>query len=286
MYCLLALFALALASCSQQKFREVIELDPTNEKHAQYHRLIENQDVDGIPFPEGSQLIDLGNSKSRIVLPKGYHYIGFSQERSRTFLFDDGEITCECNKGTGCGPVKSGDKLFCGMADACSVCSKTVSRASTNEILDIIGIYKDGEPTIRFAVTQLKGDEFMQRLQTNKKAYFPSLNPAIFNLEDVKNDVMGLYNMIYNNNIPSFILNNEKMPKGYKYAQVEIYGNSALIPVPENSIMEFGISYFEDEADGTACKCKAGKGCILKGYKWLGIEYCDATGCSKCSMSF
>jgi len=122
-------------------------------------------------------------------------------------------------------------------------------------------------------------------MQTTTPAYYPAMNPAIFEFQMVKDHIMELYNMIYDNNIPSFILNNETVPTaGYKRVQVEIFGNNALIVMPTASIQSSMISYLDGE--NTACNCKKGTGCVLKSILFGHVQYCDATGCTKCTMSF
>jgi len=93
--------------------------------HAKYLRLIENQEVNRIPFPEGSRLIDLGNNKSRILLPNDYHYVIKSRASGAVSDITTTDVTCECTKGSGCASLKYAGKVYCRMGDSCDAAFKS-----------------------------------------------------------------------------------------------------------------------------------------------------------------
>jgi hypothetical protein len=93
-------------------------------------------------------------------------------------------------------------------------------------------------------------------------------------------------------------MNNQPMPStGFKYQQIEIYGNSCLVVVPDVlpnehflNTLSRAVSFLTIDIDaGVACSCKKGTGCKLDKTSiplYGTIYYCNAGDCTKCAMSF
>ena len=236
----------------------------------------------GIPFPSGSKAVRNEDNTFTINLPKDYFYIVVDEKGEFFKINYSGSVTCKCNGG-GCSPVAQGGSVYCVMAD-CSVCVKFSSMKNNtgeNVNVEIVGIYQENESSIKFLVDNYSKEPLNKSIEIKKdEIYFKNMISTFEKYKELNNDFMDIYNLIYDNKIPDFILKNADLPNdNYKYVYASVYGNLMLIPVPNTS--EF--SNFKTAA-GASCKCNSGSGCIKKSL--LGAKYCDAGDCSSCTLNF
>jgi hypothetical protein len=274
-------FSFLLAGCQKERNLAIKELNP--EKDARLIAGILQSSEDGIPFPEGTKVLELESGDTKLILPDGYHFI--MTDLATGELVDPGEdeeagVTCTCTKGSGCSPVKFRKKYYCVMEDGCSSCDKSTTSA-TGAKVKISGIYNEEEGIsilVKTAAAGLKKELTSTIDQTTGNA-----GTALFKIPGIKEELLQLYNFIYEDNIPAFITANEKtIPKGYGYIAVSIRGNIAAIPVPEDMIAE---NYYRVDDEGKpSCKCNDANpvGCEKDSY--FGATFCEAKGCKSCSL--
>ena len=271
-------------SCDKESNEIIVEeLDPSNDVQASILEIIDQTGDKGIPFPEGAKAFDNGDGSVTIKLFEGYKFVLLEEGTSKMLPpVEEVGVTCTCNKGSGgCSPVKAKGSYYCVMNDNCSNCTKSTS--SANRAVKIIGVYNP-EMAISFIskTNDVKG--LKSALYTQQEAVYGNFFPELLELEEVKSSLLELYNAIYSDNIPEFVLNNSnKIPKGYSYVKVNIYGNEAVIPVP-NEYVDENMSALppEEEVGGVSCKCNKGKGCKLD--SMLGVKYCNAGNCTSCTL--
>lgn len=276
---LLGLFA----SCKKEQQVQVRELD--NVADAKTIQSIKQSGDNGIPFPVGSIAVKLSDGRTKIVLPKGYKFL-MVNPKTDVLVDDDGEaagVTCTCTSGTGCSPVKYKGKYYCVMGENCSVCDKTTSSES-GETVEIVGVYK-----VNSGITVLsKSFEtgLKAELTSMKSSLVGNVSAALFQIPIVKQELLDLYKFIYGEKIPSFILTNEgRIPQGYKYIAISVYGNEAAIPVPASQVDETVYVIDEGKDGAAACKCNDAKPTGCKKSSFLGAVFCDAGSCTSCSLN-
>lgn len=278
------------------------EIEPQNLTDKEIINLIEANNLKGTPFPEGSKIIKTNDPSTSIIkLPEDVFYV-IEDTNGETTLASETSLTCKCTQGTGCSPLIYKGDSFCVMNSGCKVCSQ--SNGYTDEIspegkgtlkksliqkqnINIVGVLDK-----RKGVTILGNNDNMfitKKLETNSY----TISSSFFNNKEVKEELKNLYELIYNGNIPQFIINNEVTPSDYGYASVNFYGNYIKIPIPKNynKIMNKGVEstnsnpvdeIFVEDGGGT-CKCTQGSGCVYK--SMLGAKYCDAGNCKTCTLT-
>lgn len=271
-------------SCNKESNEIAVEeLDPNNDIQASILEIINQTGDKGIPFPEGSKAFENKDGSVTIKLPEGYQFI-LSEESTSRMLPPEDEVgvTCTCNQGSGgCSPVKAKGSYYCVMNDNCSNCSKSVSKA--NKTVNILGVYKPEEGISFISNNEVEG--LKSSLYTSKEDVYGNFFPELLSIEEVKKSLLELYTIVYSDKIPEFILtNSNRIPKGYSYVKVNIYGNEAVIPVPNDYVDESMRALPpEDEVGGVSCTCNKGKGCKLS--SMLGVKYCDAGSCTSCTLN-
>lgn len=271
-------------SCKKEQQLQVRELDEIAD--AKIIQSIKQTGDKGIPFPDGSIAVKLSDGRTKIVLPEGYSFLMVDPETAE--LIDDGGeeeagVTCTCNTGTGCSPVKYKGKYYCVMGENCSVCTKSTSRIS-GETVKIAGVYRKNSGITVLSKTPETG--LKAELTSTKKDIIGNASSALFQIPNVKQELLDLYKFIYGKEIPSFILNNEQqIPKGYKYIAINIYGNEAAIPVPASQVDESEYVVDDGEDGAITCKCNDSKPTGCKKDSFLGAVFCDAGSCRSCSLN-
>lgn len=261
---------------------------PQNEE--QSHSLKSESDyegVRGVPAPDGSQLNWNEDNSLSIKLPNNYTFIIL--EENQVSLAASGPsvtITCTCTDGNGdCNSVAGFGQYFCAMGKGCKTCTKDVKGVSIKSI-EILGVLNENHAPIQFLVSELSNDEIMSRYETTN-FYFANLKAEIFDYENAEQDLLDLYSLLYDGNIPSFILNNEPLPtSGYTYLKASYYGNLVYIPVSVDIVNDHPnmISLSGTSMAAASCSCKSGNsGCKLK--TKLGAKYCEAESCKSCSLT-
>lgn len=149
---------------------------------------------------------------------------------------------------------------------------------------ELVGLI-DEESGITFLSRTDFSDHFFTQTSLEKSLLSNASFSEMFEIEGVKHNLMGTYKFIYPDGIPSFILNNEKIPKGFTLVKVNIFGNLAAIPIPENYVQSFHfeIDTEHDPDGGFSCKCYSGSsGCIKRTF--MGAKFCEAKDCTSCSL--
>lgn len=286
------IFALLLlcnlfASCKKEEQVQVRELDEVAD--AKLIQSISQSGDDGIPFPDGSMAISLPDGRIKIVLPTGYKFLMIDPETSLV-IEDDGEggeeeagVTCSCTSGSGCSPVKFKRKYYCVLGETCTTCTKSTTRMSGARVL-IAGIYKPDDGIT--VLSKIKQDGLKGELTSVKKDLVGNATTALFQLKGVQQELRELYTFIYGKQIPGFILNNtDKIPAGYKYVAINIYGNEAAIPVPTSQIGDTEYIVDDGEGGGATCKCNDATPTGCKKDSFFGAVFCDAKDCRSCSLN-
>lgn len=288
---------LSLFSCSNND-----EIEPENLTDKEIINLIEKNNLKGTPFPDGSKIIKTEDPTTFIIkLPEEVFYV-VENSLGETSVVSETSVTCKCTQGTGCSPVIFKGDSFCVMNSGCRTCSQSTSyfeqispeaknmnttKFVNGDKINIVGVLDK-----RKGISVLGNKDNMiisKKLDTNSY----TMSSSFFNNSIVKEELKNLYELIYNGNIPQFIINNEETPMEYGYASVNFYGNYIKIPVPKNynKVMNKGIDNlntndsFQISIDdsGGSCKCTQGTGCVYK--SMLGAKYCDAGNCKTCTLT-
>jgi hypothetical protein len=274
-------------SCAKQSLVEVKELDPASD--AALIAGIEKGNDPGIPFPDGARVYhEAGKDKMRIVLPEGYAWLmtdiitdEWLEPADEGAGDDAAGVTCNCTSGSGCSPVKFKKKYYCVLGDGCNVCTRTTTRAS-GEPVKIAGIYNTSLGITLLTRTAAEG--LKAAVTSTRETIVGNAAPALFRVKGVKETLMQLYHFIYEDNIPDFIISNTgRIPPGYVYAAINIYGNLAAIPIPQ--AMADRDFYLADADGGSAtCRCNDANPGGCKKDSFLGAVFCDAGNCKSCSL--
>lgn len=269
---------LLLSGCRKESDLIVRELNP--DLDAKIIAGIVQSPEKGIPFPEGTKAMLTESGMVQLILPKGYHYIVTKAGSDDPQILNTEEalgVTCNCTKGNNCTPVKYKGKYYCVMGDGCSSCDKS---ATIDEIeVDVKGLYNENADITLLVKKQAQG---LAAMGTSTLAEtIGGANAALFKQPFVKEGLFKLYNFIYEDNIPSFIVNNEKnVPAGYRMVAVNIYGNIAGIPIPSNMMKD---NFLELDAK-TVCQCNDTSPVGCEKDSFFGAVYCEAKGCKSCSL--
>ncbi|MEY5068588.1 MAG: hypothetical protein RLZ47_450 [Bacteroidota bacterium] len=241
----------------------------------------------GIPFPDGSIVSSLDDNTMKIKLPK-FHKFLMTNPNNGEVIEETGEddgseigVTCNCTQGTGCSPVKYRRKYYCVSNDGCSTCVLKTSLIS-GEPIKIVGLYNPEEGVT--VITKAKETGIKGALTSTKADLIGIASINFFKINKVKQALLDFYRLIYEDQIPAFILNNDlKAPAGYKYIAINIFGNEAAVPVPNDKLDGSEIIIGNEEAD-FKCKCNDvnGKGCLKKTF--MGAQFCEAGSCHSCSL--
>lgn len=275
-----------LYSCKKQDRVQIRELNEVAD--AKLIQSIEQSGEDGIPFPDGSTAVSLPDGRIKIILPEGYKFLLLNPETLELVEgTDEGEeeagITCTCTSGTGCSPVKYKRKYYCVMGETCATCTKSTTRVSGEPVI-LAGVYNTNSGITVLSKTKAEG--LKGELTSLKSELLGNASSALFKVKGVRQELLDLYTFIYGKDIPDFILNNSgKIPAGYQYIAISIYGNEAAIPVPLAQITESEYVVSNPEDGGATCKCNdtTPKGC--KKDSFLGAVFCDAGGCRSCTLN-
>lgn len=264
-----------ITSCLQDENNQIDVIELKNEEDI--NKIIESGEI-GIPFPKGAQVIKF-EDKYLYKLPQNHYYLVKDIYGGEIFEVDMIGVTCNCTSGTGCSPVSYKGSSYCVMASGCHVCSKTItaSKTGTEYDVEVIGLINEN------VGVNFLGKENMFLVKSNKNnAFNHTLTKEFFDSEFVKNELLILNKLIYNDKIPEFILNNEiQIPNNYEYVNIDFYGNNFLFILPIEIIQELNLDIIEKSA--ASCSCLQGTGCKMK--KFLGAVYCDAGNCTVCSLS-
>jgi hypothetical protein len=275
-----AVLFINLPGCNKETLVEVRALDEKIDAKT-IELIIQNHDT-GIPFPEGSTATKMADGRVKITLPEGYKFL-MTDPRTGNIIGGDGSetgVTCNCTTGTGCSPVKYNGKYHCVIENNCKTCTKLTSLIDGTPVR-IDGVYQPDKAITMVSKEQQEG--FASELTSLRSELIGSAFPALFKLEDVKNQLFEIYHFIYGEQIPEFILKNEPIaPSGYQYIAINIFGNEAAIPMPIDKIGNS--EYIVAASGGVNCKCNdtTPKGCNL--HSTFGAKYCSSDGCKSCSL--
>lgn len=272
------IFLASFQSCETSNVIDVRELDPNSDKAI--IAAIAASGEKGIPFPEGSTVEIKEKGVFELKLPKGKKFI-FTDPITGNYI-DDGDaatVTCKCTTGSGCSPVKVRGSYYCVMGDKCSSCDKTVSLRGRNVLIDgIIDI--DKNITLLTRNADEKG--FRKDFTSTKNEAGSCATKGVLLSPVVQQSLKEFYNLIYEGEVPSFILSNsENIPKEYKYVVIDLFGNTAAIPFPVDKI---DTSMYLIDGGSESCKCNDAKPKGCKKESLMGAVYCDAGSCVSCSL--
>ncbi len=277
--CIMTLSVLFMACNVDENEIAVKTLDPIHD--AKRISEIVNSGNEGIPFPEGSKVMKMADGNFEIHLPNKVFFLvsdvnaSGTVDRRAVVEISDVSVTCSCSVGSGCSPVKVQGEYFCVMNSGCTTCTMSAAKIGSNQKIDIIGI-------IDYNV----GVSFVSEIESNltspiNKIISKGISEEVLSRTEVKKALLDFYTVIYDNDIPSFITDNESVPEGYSFAKVNLFGNAIMVPVKSNTFSrKLGIAEIEDSA--VSCFCSIGTGCIKKSY--LGAKYCDAGSCTVCTL--
>lgn len=218
----------------------------------------------GLPFPEGTSFSIVGNTLW-FDLPEPYYVLGIGKNGQ----FYRGEpgvtagVTCTCNEGAGCDPIKSDNDYGCLMKSGCSKCTKSSATivGTTQEMAQIIIV----DPEAYLFV-----DDFSDLDGRNLLPHAFINSPQISSLLADLNALM-----------PS------SSPQGKKVVFINALGYILPIEVPADDDFDTTSLSFVGGAgtgSGVTCTCNiAGKSCP-KDSKW-GVVWCNSDNCTSCTMT-
>lgn len=268
------IISINITSCLQDENSQIEVIELENEQDI--NKIIESGEI-GIPFPEGSQVFKY-DDKYLFKLPQDHYYLVKDKNSGEIFDVDMLGVTCSCTSGSGCSPVSYKGSSYCVMASGCHVCSKTTTASKNGFEYDVefIGLINE------IVGVNFLGKEDLFLVKSNNNKFNYSLTKEFFESEFVKNELHTLNKLIYNGNIPEFILNNDiQIPNNYEYVNIDFYGNNFLFILPIEIIKDLNLDIIEKSA--ASCSCSQGTGCKMR--KLLGAVYCDAGNCTICSLS-
>lgn len=217
-----------------------------------------------LPFPIGTEF-ELNENELKFTLPEPYYILGISAEGNlyRSVSGGSGGITCNCTKGSGCDPIKSGGDYGCLMKDGCYSCNKSTSSISGLDVELVEMIIMNPEYGIGI-------DSFSQ---LNNKSLLPE---SFMEAEEIVDLITGL-NSLMNN--PT---THEK-----KVVLLNAFGYILPLEIPsdlDNTSIYFRSNSGGDTGAGVSCSCNiAGKSCPKESK--FGVVWCNSNNCTSCSMS-
>lgn len=217
-----------------------------------------------INFPPGTNF-DLSGNVLRFDLPEPYYILGIDENGTfyRSEAGGGGSVTCECNQGSGCDPIKNGDDYGCLMKSGCSKCTKSTS--------SIIGV---GVALREIIVVHPEHDSWVNNFSKLNGQYL--LPPAFVDSDEVANFVAELRARI-----------GHSQSTARKVIFINMYGYIVPIEVPDDGEFDTtSVAFVSAEAAGGAgvtCSCNVSGSCP-KESKW-GVIWCNSDGCTKCTMS-
>ncbi|WP_234111724.1 hypothetical protein [Chryseobacterium sp. R2A-55] len=269
-------FGLLLSSCTRNEEINVKELTD----QVQIDNL-QKSGIRGIPFPKSSKAMRVKDDVTDIILPDDVFFIAkilSGENAGQVINTSVARVTCSCTKGSGCSPVVYSGNYYCVMNSGCTSCSMSTSANKNNESLQIVGIIDTRNPVKFFAKQESR---FTVKEVSVPNQYF--ISEDFFKNEYVKNEINNIYKFIYGENIPEFIkTNSNEIPDGYGYVKANFFGNEIMFPIEKKNAFMDGIALDFTLASKVSCNCSKGSGCKLGSI--LGTKYCDAGGCTVCTL--
>jgi hypothetical protein len=249
----------------------------------------------GLVLPIGTE-ISLHSNKPKtmhISFPGQYRFIGITVAQVAVEL-QDFDITCSCTSGTdGCSPFANSKASGCVNTGNCTTCTKKNSTSLDGADIEL----GDG------AIIDLSSDIHF----INNKAEVSEIPPAYPSLFFDSTVIQTLRSFVTaNGTSEAFAVadtsTNGKLPKGYVYLPVSVYGRSLLVPVrhstvsvikaldyiPASNVVSLqDVQQVEATTSGYSCSCSAGPGCVKYAYyiPFLGMNYfCSAGSCMSCTL--
>jgi hypothetical protein len=237
---------------------------------------------DGTFIPKGAKAYQLGN-QLRIEFPEGYLYVGSQVDLAgnRTIVSTQSvTITCSCDEGTGgCSPWSQGDKWGCTADSSCTKCTGT--RTEDPEQLKI------GKIIVRGDVIHLNEPlEFIDPREVNN---YPMAFSEMFDVPEIMNSLTDFLNGVIPEEDKKILENlepNDPIPPNFAKVPLKFMGRIVIIYLSKTNSIAARLS----QVTGASCDCSSGSGCILE-KEWLPpplggpITYCDALGCTTCSLT-
>lgn len=228
----------------------------------------QNAFLEDIKLPNNTKITKLDDSTLSIELPEGYRYQDKNNGKNSVGIRSF-EYTCTCSRAGGCSVFQTtGGKFGC-QDDSCNaVCSGSLGSgviihysAGVNFITDLEAINElpslDGDllnmPMVREAIAKFNRDIYGKD--------FMEITKTIDNLKNWKYET------------------DEYLPVtinifGYKAEYV--LANYKILPQKKQHV------YSKAALGAHKCECKVGTGCEASSS--LGVKYCKAGNCSKCTM--
>lgn len=260
------------------------------------YKLIEEIEYSGVgvPFPDGSLVTTTNDGIFELTLPDGYLYVVKTDNNRGWTTSPVIGITCTCNSGTGCNPVKFNNIFVCFMEETCSCCESQLKyKDESKQWIDVelVGmINKNAGITLLSDNPIPKDRKLFSYIIRHKDIIHGNAFEELFEM-DIVNDFLESTAVFFNeNNITPNV-----------YAFYNILGNVALIPfyLPDESIITYAdeqgshdiyamsVSLKSPPESVIKCECTSGSdGCIIE-KKWtpLGtLYYCNAGNCTSCSL--
>lgn len=249
-----------------------------------------------VKIPEGTEINKISENQSYLDLPEDIFFVASktNAKNSRVGIMALGGagVRCKCTEGSGCNPTVMGGDYACVMTTGCTSCDLSTSRVGDldssfdDELVRVKGLV-DYNQGITFLTESLSRDMMQNAFFSTKDKTYGSAFDELFELEKVRNGILEFYSLIYEGNIPQFILDNDKeLPDGYSYVAVNIYGNVAVMPFPNKKIEQQNrMAVVMDFSVGISCKCHEGSGCKKKSAGMGSVKYCDAGDCTDCELT-
>jgi hypothetical protein len=235
---------------------------------------------DGTFIPKGARAYQLGN-QLRIELPEGYLYVGSSIDLAgnRTIVSTQSvTIICTCDESTGgCSPWSQGDKWGCTAGSRCT--KYTGTRTENNEQLKVGNIIENGD------VISLK--EPLEFIQPREVGKYQSAFSEMFEVEEIYDELTDVLAMMIAPEDREIIANlslDDPLPANFSKVPLKFMGRIIFVNVSNS----FSMGARLNQVTEASCDCSAGSGCVLE-KMWVPgsgtITYCDALGCSSCSLT-
>jgi hypothetical protein len=235
-------------------------------------------------FPIGTRL-GIKGKKIEFELPEGYEIIVQvvnDNNSINTMRLVSGSITCSCKDGDGCNLYIIGDQSGCSTDGGCKKCimelNKVSDKEKTYELLDaqVVNFNQD----IQF----LLDEKDYQKLKTPKSFVFEDKKVLTY-----LNKFLSTYNTTKDGLAQKGLSMKTKSPL-YVYVPTNFLGLQILATLNKKkcSLTAQLLELKSMDNGGYTCTCNDGDNGCNYGKKWTPkgtIHYCEADGCSSCTLS-
>jgi|GEM_PF-3200991 len=275
-------------------------------------------------FPKGT-ILTLAKGKLHFKLPEGFKLIAKLQPQNasdanmplayQTASLSSGSVNCKCEAGSGCNPFIQGDNSGCSSDGSCTRCVMTLSEIEENGKIPLKNAVMEDAAIVNVAKPSLGC------LRKGSLSLYKSPKGFIFEDPEVQGEIkkiISIFNSPKDNELIKNTAIDEKLPEGFLYEPFALFSKyMVLLPINVDDAYAIkNLGFFDvlgyklpfncdgdkpspyipfidgiEREDGFRmatsyrCSCQAGSGCKLNRVRVFGVVYCDAGGCTNCTLS-